>query len=503
MLVVLVLVVAYTAFFSWLSIERARNYNAGWYDLGIMAQTVWRAGHGYGLTFTNPDAGPGGVHGWTALRTSTHADYLLFALAPLSWFGGHTAELLLIVQSLVVAAGGWFAWRIVFRLTGRPWIAVLVSAAYVAAPPLHFATLFEFHAVTLATTFYLGAVDALLARQNRWLWVWIGLALLTKENVGITLGLLIGVLAWWQGRRALAWWALGVSWAWTLVQVLIVIPLSRPDLSASFTNKFYGGGSSDGGFSFIGRLLHPSVAWQKLATATHLHSGFQLLLPVGLVLPFLSPLIVLALPELLLYWLSDSPNQQTVVLHYHALIIPIVFLSVVFAWRAWRMAMSRWKGGRGAVDGLWVAAILAGTVFAQVRFGLLPGEGQSRWPLVAWKEHQAAQVKRAIALVPARASVALTQNLGPLLAERPDVYLLPSGLERADYIVILQRSFDPTVASNDKREAERVMLERAIAWMDSSPAYQQLYHSDRVYLYRRIGQETTPLPIWPPNLLGQ
>src|SRR5436853_3044743 len=86
-IIVLLGIVAYTGFFSWFSIGRAHNFNAGWYDLGIMSQTVWRTGHGFGFSFTNPEAGPNGLHGVTMARTAIHADYLLAILAPLSWFG--------------------------------------------------------------------------------------------------------------------------------------------------------------------------------------------------------------------------------------------------------------------------------------------------------------------------------------------------------------------------------------------------------------------------------
>src|SRR5580765_6521220 len=75
--VVLFCVAIYASWFGWMSVARAHNFNAGWYDLGIMTQTVWRTGHGLGFTFTNPEIGPGGIHGWTAPRTSIHADYFL------------------------------------------------------------------------------------------------------------------------------------------------------------------------------------------------------------------------------------------------------------------------------------------------------------------------------------------------------------------------------------------------------------------------------------------
>ncbi len=501
-IVVFTLATIFALWFSWFTIQRAQNFNAGWYDLGIMAQTVWRTSHGFGFTFTNPELGPGGAHGWTAPRTSIHTDYFLILLAPLSWFGNTVAGLL-IIQAAVVALGAWFAWRIATRLIGRPWLAVIVAGLFLSAPPLEFAAMFEFHSVTLAITFILAAVDALLARRNRAFWMWAGLALITKENTGITLGLISWLVLWWQSRRKLAWWALGVCWAWVIIQIGAVIPLSRQHVSASFTNKFYGGGEGQSGLAFLKRLFNPSLAWHKLATAVHLNSGFQLLLPGGLLLALLSPMILLAIPELLLYWLSDSPNQQTVVLHYHALVIPVVFLASMFAWRCFRTVGFGRGRGKNLVDGVWIGALVLSTSWAAVRLGPLPGAGQTRWPLVAWKEHLAPNVTEALNIIPARASVATTQNLGPALAERPTVYLLPSGVKQADYIVVLERQFPADLKTSDKRLAEKIMLERLQDWLASSSAYTKRYQVDRVWVWQRIGDEPRPLPAWPDHLLGQ
>ncbi len=492
-------IAVYTVFFAWFSIERSHNFNAGWYDLGIMAQTVWRMGHSFNFTFTNPELGPGGVHGWMAWRTSIHADYLLALLAPLSWWKGHTADLLLIVQSAVVALGGWFVFRIARREIGH-WAGVLLALCFLAYPPLHFATFFEFHAVTLSITFFLAAADAMLGKKYRWWWFWVALALLTKEQAGITLGLLGAWLAWRQKNKRMALWALAIPWAWAILQIAVIIPASRPDLPASFAYKFFPDASP--GFSgVVTQFAHPSTIVHKLITAVHLHSAFELAAPLGLFAPLLSPFVLLATPEVLLYWLSDSPNMQTVVLHYHALFIPFLFLSTILGWRwlVYRMGRRRWMA-----HGVMALSVFIGSISSTAFFSPLTSSSeQNRWPLVQWKERLAPEVARAFALIPNRADAAFTQNLGPLMAERPVAQLLPNGVKSVHYIFILERQFDPTLNTNDKRLAEKVMLDRLTAWLDNSIAYRQLYHHDRVFLYQRIGDDPWPLPVWPDGLLGQ
>lgn len=504
-IVVVIGALSYTLFFSWFTIQRARNFNAGWYDLGIMTQVVWRTGHGHGFGFTNPEAGPGGVHGWDSPRTAIHADYLLALLAPLSWTG-FTVESLLIVQAATLAAGAWFVYRMARRLLESAWIGVFLSFVYLAYPPLHFANLFEFHAVTLSITFVLAAADAVISGRHRWWWFWTGLALLTKEQVGITVGLVGAILYWWRRERQRAAWALGVPWAWTLIQLFIVIPLSRPGLPWNFVaGKFYESAGDDAG-GLIRRLIDPRVWLERLPTRTHLNSLAQLLGPLGLVPIFgLWPLV--AVPELLLYWLSDSPDQQHIVHHYHALVIPILFVGTVFAWRTMRRigTWPRWQWIRPAWINIIVVGLISLGTFSAVRTASIwPWSPVTRWPLVTWRETLAPKFAEALKLVPPEAPVAMTQNVGPYLAARPVAHLLPNGLSEAEYYVILERKFDPAVRTNQKRLAEREMLESLKQWVSAQPdAFKTVYQYDRVLVIQRLGEPSLPIPDWPDELLGQ
>ena len=80
---------------------------------------------------------------------------------------------------------------------------------------------------------------------------------------------------------------------------------------------------------------------------------------------------------------------------------------------------------------------------------------------------------------------------------------MPAGIKDDDYIVILERKFDPNIPTNDKRLAEKLMLERLMAWLQSPTAFRLLYHYDRVWVWQRIGVPMDPEPAWPSGLLGQ
>lgn len=504
-LILVAAMLVYVVVMSRFSIGRANNFNAGWYDLGIMTQVVWNVGHGRGLVFTNPEAGPGGYHGLITPRTSIHTDYILALLAPFSWWPGHTTELLLIFQSLVLAAGAWFVYRIARAVGFRSWPAVGWGVVYLLYPPLQFANLFEFHAVTLAVTFLLAAADAAIRGRWKWWWIWAGLALITKEQVGLTAGL-IGAWLWWRAehrwRRPVT--VLAICFIWTAIQMLVVIPLSRPGQSGSFTyDKFYRTAGTDAG-SIFSRLAQPRLVYDKLATKRHAQNIKELVTPLGVIAPLASPIIWLGVPEALIYWLSDSPNQQTLVMHYHALLIPMLFTSALLG-AGWLLRRGRKFHPRGGmvVGTILVATISLGTINAVRTASPWPWSPLSRWNLVTWKEKLAPQVAQALKLVPAGAPAAFTQNLGPFLAERSTAELLPNGIRRADYLMILERKFDPLIKTNDKRYAEQTMLIQFQDWLRDSPSYQELYHVDRVHVWRRLGVPAAVEPVWPEGLLGR
>lgn len=495
--------VFYIVIISWFSLGRAHNFNAGWYDLGIMSQTVWNVGHGRGFTFTNPEIGPGGVHGTNMLRSAIHADYLLVLLAPLSWFG-RTADNLLVFQTLVLAAGAWIVFRLTKMLTKSAWLGVFLGLVYLAYPPLQFANLFDFHSVTLAITFFLAAADAVVHRRDRMFWLWVALAVITKEQVGITLGLLGSGLYWWRGNRGRAGWALVVPWLWTASQIFFFIPLSRPGQTSHFIFEKYVEAESSPG-TILNTLFHPRRAWELLATRVHLQAVAQLLLPLGIVWPLLAPITALLLPELLLYWWWDSPNPQTLFFHYHALFIPFLFLGLVFSWRVLRRWFEwRWPSGWRWGRAMWVAAVLVGSLLSLWKFSPWPWSPQTRWPQVAWKEELAPQVAEALAMIPSQAkAVAITQNLGAHINEHPVVQIVPNGLQQVEYVAILERKFGPNTKTDAHRRNERIMLEQLIPWLRDSRGYRQRYHAERVWLFERVGAVIEPEPVWPTNILGR
>ena len=155
---------------------RYENYFTGRFDLGNMAQTVWNTAHGRIFILTDPN----GTN--TVSRLATHADFLLILLAPfyVIW---SDPKMLLLIQTLILSIGAVYIFLISKKVLKYPPLALTFALMYLLNPSVQRTNLYEFHAVTLATTFLLAAFYYVLEKRLYWFLLFGILAALTKEQV--------------------------------------------------------------------------------------------------------------------------------------------------------------------------------------------------------------------------------------------------------------------------------------------------------------------------------
>ena len=116
----------------------------------------------------------------------------------------------------------------------------------------------------------------------------------------------------------LAVWGL----AWSVLAIAVIIPHFNPTHQYPYWND--GGVVGPGGHPSVSALLH------QLTQAGHekLWTTFLILLPVAF-LALRSPLVLIALPSLLLRFISTNSYFWGTGWHYDATVMPIVFLAAV------------------------------------------------------------------------------------------------------------------------------------------------------------------------------
>lgn len=481
-LVVAGLVVTYAAVFSWLSIERHRAFATGRFDLGNMVQAVWSTGQGRLLDSTE-------VSGEQFSRLGAHVDLILVLFTPL-YAVWSSPESLLVAQATIVALGAFPAFWLGRRWLGDDRLAVAAAAAYLLYPPLQFATLFDFHPVTLAAPLLMLCIWAAEARRYVVLGVAGAAAALTQEQVGLALVM----LALWMAvrhpdrRRAAAVMASAAA-VWVLVAVAVILPRFSLTGGTPQIERYEGLGDGEGGV-LLALVTRPWAVAEILATPGRALYLALLILPL-LALSLLAPLLLAgALPQLAINLLAASGPPQTITFHYAAVIAPFVIASAILGLarlRAWRGSdrLRTLVGHPGRVAaGVVGAGLAAGFLLGPLPiWGTVPlgHDGSPHHRFVA-DDHSRAMA-RAVAIIPPGAPVSASNGPGAHLSGRERIHLFPV-IDDAEWILVDARRPDPAVEV--RRTLRPVEHALGVDAVEHDPQWDTVMDEAGVKLFRRV-----------------
>lgn len=418
----------YAASFSYLTITRYAAFESRALDMGNLHQTIWNTAHGRPFHMTNQ---PGVTN-----RLSLHVEPILLPIAALYWLY-EGAETLLILQSVIVALGAWPLYALACRRLGNRWIALLLALVFLLNPTIQAANWLEFHPVTLAPTFLMAAFYFLLAKRNGWFLCFALLAASCKEEIGLLL-FMMGLYAVVILRRPkVGWWTMGLALGWSLIAVLGIQQFFAAGNIHWGRYEYLGDSPLD---KMLALLTQPTLVWQQLAAADALGYLWRLLWPVGLVALLAPEILLLALPSLAINLLADFPPMHQVYdLIYAAPILPFVMLAMVegvgkVAGSRGQMVGGGWQGAGGwGQVGYFALVVIAGcALFAQYRYGYLPGGGNFQSYVVSDHDRRAATI---MAQIPADAKVSAQDKLDPHVAGRETLYIFPR-IDDADTIFL-------------------------------------------------------------------
>jgi uncharacterized membrane protein len=459
-------VTAYAGGFGALSVLRHRAFETGRFDLGNMTQAVWSTAHGRPLEATN-------LFGDQFTRLGAHVDPILALFAPL-WLVWPSPELLLTAQAVLVALGALPVYRLARRRLGSEQAALVFALAYLLSPAVQWMTLSEFHAVSLAAPLLLFALlfldeDRLVAFA-----VVAGLALLTKEHVGLAIA---GLGLWYaltrRPRYGAAVAAAGI--AATVLSLAVVVPAFNEGAPSDFGARYEHLGGSPGGLAKT-LVTDPLAVVEAAVERRDWTYVFQLLVPV-LGLCLLAPLVAAAgVPELALNLLSAATTQTSIHFHYSATIVAAVYGgAVVGAARLGRQHAARvaWLVLAASLASTYALGPLAGG------FGLPGGErlAEGLWDVQAHDR----TAGRALGVIPGDAPVSASNSLGGHLSERRRVFSFPI-VHEARWLAL-----DTTEPSwlDDVRPRAEPRFRRAVARLRTDPSWRLVLERDGVLIFRR------------------
>ncbi len=450
---------SYIAYFTVASFLRYENFYTGRFDLGNMSQTVWNSLNGNFFMLTDPN-GTAEIS-----RLSVHADLILILLAPfyLIW---EDPRMLLLIQTLTLSFGGIFVYLISNHLLRNKSISLVFAFAFYLNPAVNWTNLYDFHAVTLATTFLLGGGYFILKRKYFPAIIFLLLAGITKEQIW-AINVLFGLYIIFIGKQKILG-SLFTIFSVSLFYILFWIAIPLAGEGQHFALSFFKDFGSTPGEVIKNILLNPVHTFQTISHPDKLDYLNKLFQPLGFLSVFALPFLVFALPDLSINLLSSFSPMHQIYYQYSATITPFIFISGVYGVYFIR------KLAPNVPIHLFSVLIITMTLVSAYNFGPT---------LIAKKPNDAmfrkqlpikAEINFFIKRLPNDNKISASNNLGAHLSHRRFIYVLPKGIDEADRVLILNREN----ASKKGQETLDALLK--------NPAFIIEYNIENFYSFRKI-----------------
>jgi uncharacterized membrane protein/uncharacterized membrane protein YbhN (UPF0104 family) len=468
-IVLAMMIALFCAYFIPVSMLRHTNFYTGRFDLGNMDQTVWNTMHGRIFQFTNPDSTE------TVSRLAFHADFFLILLAPfyLIW---NDPRMLLVIQSIIVALGAIFVYLLTINVfnsrTPHPTLlpqgrgqgegnaikllALALSLSYLLNPSLQRSVIYDFHALTVATTFLLGAFYFIYKKKYGWFIIFSLLAGITKEEIWVTIAFLGGCIVFTSIAFAnkgkllkekllskhviFGGMVMVVSFAIFFLLFWKIIPNAAK--GEHFALSYFSEDNESPSQLIKGTLFSPQKTFSKLMQRNRIDYMKKLLLPVGYI-PVAAPyMLIFPSADLVLNLLSDKSELQQIYYQYTAPITPFLFIGMIFGIKnILRFShifseRRRWVFNFGfRISDLLIVFVLLMSVYGSYMYGPLPGSREPNLDMMTKPPANKAYITQALASIDSSLSVSASNSLGAHLTHREHIYTIPQGVDLADVVI--------------------------------------------------------------------
>ncbi|HWY79817.1 MAG TPA: DUF2079 domain-containing protein [Candidatus Sulfotelmatobacter sp.] len=432
--IVTALSLLYLFYFTIVSFFRYDNFYTGRFDLGNMAQTVWNSLHGRIFLFTNPNGTE------PISRLAFHADFILILLAPFYalW---QNPKMLLLIQTIVVAAGAYFVYVIARDVLKHRNLALAFTVAYLLNPSVQRANIYDFHAVTLVTTLFLATFYFFFKKRYILFTLFAILAALCKEEIWLIISL-FGILVFFIHKKRVfgtGIFLFSIFMFYFLFWYAIPKTLGSQHFALVYLSDF-----GDSPTKIIKEiLLSPNKVVTTILHPSRLDYLNQLFLPVGYLLIFFPFFLIFAVPDLLINILSNNTQLHQIYYQYTATITPFIFLAAIYGAKIVRYIQIPFlKVSQAYWNLLLTIYLLIFSFYGAYAFGPLPGARDPNLDMFIRQVQNRAYIDSYLKKIPKKKSVAASNDIGSHLSLRENIYTIPYGLDRADVIVLLLNGTD-------------------------------------------------------------
>jgi len=431
------------------------------FDLGFFDQAVYLISQGQ----------PPIVSFWGFHVMGGHADWILYAIAPLYWLHP-SVYWLLAIQAIALSVAALPLWHLAQQAGLTVGQSRAVAIAYLLYPLIFNLNLFDFHPEVIAVPLILASVLAARNGQLGWFTLYIVLVLGCRDALSLTVAamgvwLILFEQRQWAGAIALL---LGVSWF--VIVTKLVIPFFRPGGVESVWRFAYLGNSLPE--ILLNLVLKPHIVAAALLTGQNLGYLVLLFAPVvwGLSLPHLAPLIP-TIPTLAMNLLSTVESQKDLLHQYSLPAVPFLMLAAI-------ASLANDKGLLQRPRFIVLYALVGFLALAKV------GYFGSRYldSLDTWQA-----TRNALAKIDSSGSILTTAFITPHVTHRPLVKVAIQGTENTElnqFQYVLLNLRHPGWMSD--RPLQQTLVNR----LQQSDRFQLQLQQDDVYLFVKRDNQRNP-----------
>ncbi len=455
---------AYGWFFTDLAITHHRAMGSRTIDLGLYDNIFYNSLHGRWLACTF-------IKGETHL--SAHFDPILVLLAPLYKFYPR-AEMILGLQSVWIGSGVIPMYLLARHHLGSRVHGVLLAACYALHPALHGANMYEFHSLTLATVPMLWTLYALQAGRMKAYWLLLFVSLLVREDISLMMSM-VGVTCLLLPGKGLRLTGLcTVLFCFVYFVVVKAVFMTSADVtnsgSGSYSFAYYYSEMIPGGKGVGGLLLtlvtNPTFALRHALEEPKIIYLVKIFGPLLLI-----PLATKSWRLTLLYGLafttlatrdavfSTAFQYSTALLAFAFATVPIGVKQLSEGKLAQAYGLSPNRMRHALVFGALAASLAISYKFGGVIDNQAFKGGFSRIirkPTPDQIEHYK-WMEETKAKIPPKASLGVTNKIGPHVSNRKDVYFY--GQKNVQYVFVDEKELKKDRLTKHKKSVEQGKLE--------------------------------------------
>lgn len=406
--------------------NRFFSFNATLWDLGIMVQAIWNTGQGYILQESVNLGMP------ISRLLVAHWELIYIVIAMFYRFIP-SVPFLLYLQTAILAVAAYPLFKLALKKTNSSLIAFLIALSYLLYPPLHGANLFDFHSLSLVTSFLIFAFYYLDKDKLIPATIFVVLSLLCREDVSILvfmLGLYIIVFRS-KYRTGVSFMVLSIIILIAYVNRSAYIGYQDVLAKANAASLWDHIGGNDGFLGILKTFIsRPLYVLGFMFNKDNIIFLIKLFSPV-LGMCFLAPMTLLVCgPTLILYLLSNWGPMHQIEYQYTSTLTPFIFLATVIGMSNVMARLKKRGLASKSIPVIIAALICLASAISTVSYSIV--RYHKNWVPLRKEKFISDKLKN----LPSSYSISTTARLGPHVAHRRHLYHFPVNRSKADLILL-------------------------------------------------------------------